>query len=261
MSFAFAAGTDVGVKRRDRPNEDSIGVFKSGVFKQLPALLVVADGMGGYKGGAKASALVVKAFQQQFKRGVRSGEGQAFLQKCVLSAHADIQKFSKKPVYEKMGSTMVAALIDGDTAYVANVGDCRAYVISQGSMKQISRDQSVVAALVENGHITRDEARNHPRRNHVSMSISAKRPTIAVNYSSTPLEQADAVVLCSDGVWAAITEEQICSIVSKLKPKQAVEKIIDLVNTAQGPDNLSIIIASQQGSVLKQNIEDTQPGY
>jgi serine/threonine protein phosphatase PrpC len=238
--------TNTGIKRRESPNQDSIGVFLPSFIHRHPPLLVVADGMGGYEGGAIASKLVIEAMRTEFMRAKPQEDYCGILRTGIFAAHNAVQNRSQNdPELAKMGSTVVAAIIHGQTLCVGNVGDSRAYVVNPQKIRLVSWDHSFVGEQVRQGIITAEESQVHPRRNILTMSLSAQRAEINPYSARIELNKEDIIVLCSDGLWGPVSEDQIQAVVLDLAPQQAADKLVEMANDNEGPDNISVIIARQ----------------
>lgn len=262
--FEFGIACDPGRKRKNEPNQDAVDLILPGPTDKFPPLLVVADGMGGYRGGAIASKLIVDSIRRIYLQTDSSPRDISFLSECIQKAHRAIQdRGSKDKNLSGMGTTVVAAIITKDHISVINVGDSRAYLLRGKEIIQLSQDQSIVADQVRAGQLTREEAKNHPKRSRLSMSISAKRPVVKPFTHETRIEADDIFVLCSDGLWSAIPETLIWAAAKELTPQEAADKLVALANTSQGPDNISVIIARRVNPNRKPasiDMEDTNPG-
>jgi protein phosphatase len=200
--------------------------------------------MGGYKGGAVASRLVVENILSCYQHARRDLSPLHVLQDGVRLAHKMLrQKAAEDPDLEKMGSTVVATVVKGNQIYLVNVGDSRAYIINRQGVRQISFDHSFVAEQIRQGLISEAQGRTHPRRNVLTMSISAQRERLEMYSGMFPWQQKEILVLCSDGLWGPVTESQIQSAVLELPPRLAAQKLVDLANQNHGPDNISVIVA------------------
>lgn len=244
--FRIGMKKDRGLKRKDKPNQDSIKVVLPPAQSVKPPLLILSDGMGGYGGGEIASDTTVRVIEATYL----STPDQAMtieelITLCINEALGELRKLGATD--EKlswMGCTVVMAALYPDRLVIANVGDSRAYRISSaGDITQISYDHSLVAEQLRHGLITTEEAQNHPRKNVLSMSLSARREGISPYIASFPWEPGDSVLLCSDGLWGPVPEDQIESVVSENTPQAATEKLIQKANENKGPDNISVIIA------------------
>ncbi len=241
--FEIGCALDPGRKRSAGKNQDSLCVLKP-VHTSRPPLLVIADGMGGYEGGAIASQLVIGSFTDIYQHANDSIPPLQTLEAGVSASMNAIKRYaSQNPTLAKMGSTVVAVLLKEQQFYLINVGDSRAYLIHETQIRQISYDHSLVGEQLRRGIITADELRSHPRRNVLSMSISAQRDHVAAYAHVFAWQPGDSVVLCSDGLWGPVAEPQIQSAVLEYSPQQAAERLVQLANDNQGPDNISVIVA------------------
>jgi len=258
--------SDVGVQRKGKANQDCIGISFPNKDSHLPPLLIVADGMGGYTGGSLASSLVIDTIINHYRSTADSADVNScqILSQGILAAHeALISRAKDDPELSKMGSTVVAVVVQGDQVCLANVGDSRAYVIDKNRVKQISWDHSLVGEMIRAGMITPTEAHTHPKRNVLTMSVSAHRAKFDIYTTNYKLAPDDILVLCSDGLWGPVTEAQIQTVVVELPPQRAADKLIMLANRNQGPDNISVIVVKQvqedEAKTVKLDMDDTQP--
>ena len=262
IRFEFGFACDIGRKRKGEPNQDAVEVVLPNANEPWhPPLLLVADGLGRYYGGTLASQTVVNVFKRIFKESQHPTEYPALMERCVQAAHQEVRLQGAKDVkLALMGSTIVAAVLDEQRLFVLNVGDSRAYILGDGKVRQVSQDQSWAAAQVQAGILTEAEARAHPNRNRLTMAITAKRTKIESYSAEEKLEPHDVVLLCSDGLWGVVPESLIRAAATELAPQVAADKLVALANNSEGPDNISVIIASRTGSARKANIinlEDT----
>ncbi|MBM3272494.1 serine/threonine-protein phosphatase [Candidatus Kaiserbacteria bacterium] len=253
----IGALTNTGVKRRERPNEDSVGVFQPR-FDPRPPLIVVADGMGGYKGGALASRIVAETFQREYKKAPAGLPIANLLNRLVATAHTElIRAANKDKSLDNMGSTVVAAVLGPERVGIVNVGDSRAYLFRQGVLRQISTDQSRVAELQQAGQVTEEDARQHPQRSYLTMSISPKRKDVHPVVAEEKVNEGDILLLCSDGLWNTLSETEIATVLAELEPQPAAEKLVDMANISHAADNVSVIVARQGRRLVVMN-DDTE---
>jgi serine/threonine protein phosphatase PrpC len=247
MKYDVALASHRGVERRAAANQDAVAAVLPGIINRRPPLLVLADGMGGYNGGQLASQIVVDTFRKNYFRTSKKVQPLEFMLQAAQDAHKRIQERGQaNEKLAKMGTTVVAALLKENNIHLINVGDSRAYLIRETEMMQISYDHSFVAEAIRQGVLTPAEALKHPKRSKLNMSLNAQREEIKPFLASHPLEPADVILLCSDGVWAVLDEATLRDIVFRFPPKVACQKIIDLVNALGGPDNISLAIARLQ---------------
>lgn len=243
MTDAFGI-SDVGCIRE--LNEDCFciqGFEKIDGKEQSPGFCVLADGMGGHNAGEVASQNAVKFAAEELNRFLneRNGEIPAVLNNAVALANERVYTMAKKnPIHSGMGTTVVAAYID-DAAYIANVGDSRAYAVRDNNIVQITTDHSVVAELVMSGTITQEEARRHPRKNIITRAVgtdeSVRTDIFEYNYTA-----GDMLIICSDGLTTMLEDREILGIVKR--NKTAEETAVSLVNAAKdcgGLDNITVI--------------------
>ncbi|MBD0253583.1 MAG: Stp1/IreP family PP2C-type Ser/Thr phosphatase [Rubrobacter sp.] len=226
--------TDAGKVRQN--NEDSMLVGDG----EDETLFVVADGIGGFEAGEVASSLAVDVLRglhpdKTFKAAI--GEAN----RRILAAGRDDEKLSG------MGTTVVAIRFGGTQreplAEVAHVGDSRAYLVRGGEMNPITEDHSLVAELVRNGDLTRDQAAEHPQKNLITRALGADED-VAVDTTVLPIGAGDRVLLCSDGLSDMVPETRISEILleSKDDPEQAARRLLSAALEAGGNDNITVVV-------------------
>jgi serine/threonine protein phosphatase PrpC len=242
------ARTSVGQVRAN--NEDSIGLWAlEGVL-----LALVADGMGGAAAGEDASRLAVEAIQASFLGELRGSQDLPVLSENELSrrmveALQDANRAVKERADEDasrkgMGTTCTLALIRGNRVIIAHVGDSRAYLIDgqEGWINQVTDDHSFVQALVASGHITPEQAKQHPMGNVLYRALGQSFD-LDVDLYNRFLKAGDRLVLCSDGLTRHLQPSDIADIVLKARtPSQATLDLIGLANERGGEDNISVIV-------------------
>ncbi len=264
IPFEFGFACDIGRKRKGEPNQDTVEVVLPNPTERWhPPLLLVADGLGRYYGGALASQLVVTTFKREFKQAQHPTDYPALMERCVQAAHQGVRaQGAKDEKLALMGSTVVAVALEAQRMFLLNVGDSRAYILRDRKTLQVSQDQSWTAAQVRAGVLTEQEARAHPNRNRLTMAITAKRTEIESYAAEEKLEPNDIVLLCSDGLWGVVPESLIQAAATELPPQVAADKLVTLANNSKGPDNISVIIARRASPGRKDaavNLEDTNP--
>lgn len=245
-NIVFAQRTDIGLKRQ--LNEDSVISFQpedQQVMESKGVLFVVADGMGGHTRGEVASQLAVNTIRDVYYQ-QESGDPAASLRLAIEQANARIfnanMAMSPKPEPDHMmGTTCVAAVVKGDTVYVANVGDSRAYIVRNGQVHQISLDHSVVAQQLREGLITKEQAKDHPDRNKIYRCLGEE--TVEVDTFSEKVQPGDLLLLCTDGLSELVPEEEVVTIVQQHEPQQSVQHLIERANELGGKDNITAVVA------------------
>lgn len=219
MNITFAQRTDIGLTRKS--NEDSALSFlpeDPQILAKKGALFVVADGLGGHARGEEASRLAVSAIQDAYYRDKRDEIG-LVLRQAVEQANARIyqenQSEPPQPASDKiMGSTCVAAVLQDDTVYVANVGDSRAYIVRAGQVKQLTVDHSVVAEQVRAGLLKPEEVANHPQRNMITRCLG-EEGNVEVDIFTEKVQGGDLILLCTDGLTHYLNDEELGKIVQE----------------------------------------------
>jgi serine/threonine protein phosphatase PrpC len=233
-------------------NEDALFVMQgnSEGDPSLPSfgLFVVADGMGGHRAGEVASAISVRKVAHRITQetilNLFDGGNSADLppiQELVRKALED----ANDAVVERVpggGTTLTAALLLGQQVTIGHVGDSRAYLISEKESKVITRDHSLVERLRELGQLTDTEAANHPQRNVLYRAIG-QGANLEVDVASHPTPHNAFMLICSDGLWGVVPDEEIQRIVlGSATPQEACEKLIQAANAAGGPDNITAVL-------------------
>ena len=234
-------GTDVGIIRND--NQDSVSYRE---FSENCGLFVVADGMGGHRGGKTASSIAVETithvFFENYTQQMRSEEIKELLRHAVNIANTQI--FEKSDSDEElygMGTTVVVLFVCDNTLYTASVGDSRAYVFNGNRAHQITTDHSLVADLLSRGIISEEEAKNHPQKNVITRAVGSE-PSLTVDVFQTNLDSDNIIVGCSDGLYSMVSEEEIAVIIND-NIENSAEKLIKLANERGGQDNITVVVA------------------
>ncbi len=235
--------SDVGQRRRN--NEDAylinrIEVFKDGE-KRVFYVLAVADGMGGHEAGEVASGMAVDrltAAPLTYLAGDVEG-----IRKIIEFVNKKVHERSQK-MGKKMGTTLVAALIEDNKGYIFNVGDSRAYLFRNGKLRQLTKDHSVVQELLDKGLITKEEAKTHPDRHVITMAIGTKDQVHPDTYSIY-FDKGDILLLCSDGVTDMVSDEELEEILTNNTRLSTIGgEIVKRANANGGKDNITVVLAA-----------------
>jgi len=247
MTVEIRAATDLGMKRSQ--NEDSHGCWVSedaGERERRGVLVVVADGMGGSRAGEVASRLAVQTVIQVYRDG-RSGNPLDDLYHAVEAANHVVHTESvSHSDMNGMGTTCTALVVRGGDAFLAHVGDSRAYLMQSGRMRQLTQDHSLVAQLVREGQLTAEQARSDPRRNVVtrSVGVSAHVEIDAQRFDSI-LGEGDTLLLCSDGLHGLVADPELSDLAREASLEDGCKRAIAMANSRGGPDNITVVLARQ----------------
>lgn len=234
--------SDVGCHREN--NEDRYSYWEPAdddQFQSKGRLAIIADGMGGYEGGQEASRLAVEAIEEVYAD-TPDSEPQALLVSAFQAAHQRIQEHAnERPALHGMGTTCTAIALLGHHLYYAHVGDSRLYLIRNGSISRLSHDHSYVSRLVEHGVISSEEAESHPQRHILTAALGAGAE-ITPDTPEQPLalDEGDVLVLCTDGLWGLVHDDEIGSIVSTKSPREACRELVETARQRGGPDNITM---------------------
>ena len=238
--------TDVGRKREH--NEDNMAYVipkDLQVMATKGALFIVADGMGGHAAGEVASEIAVDTVSNAYYQSDGDDVALSLLQ-AIRRANAAIhQRAAENMLRSGMGTTCVAAVLRGNMAYIANVGDSRAYLVRNGQVKQISQDHSWVYEQVRAGLLTEDQARTHAQRNVITRSLGTQIE-VEVDVFQEQMQEGDTLVLCSDGLSGLISDEELRRIVDQFVPQESVYHLVERANENGGPDNITAIVVRVQ---------------
>jgi serine/threonine protein phosphatase PrpC len=204
------------------------------------SLMLVADGMGGHAAGEVASEIAVETIRRVYYE--LTGPMPHVLGSAFLAAHRAISDWAKSnPECKGMGTTCTAVAIRDGDAWLAHVGDSRAYLLREGGMTQLSEDQTLVAQMVREGQLSPEEARNSPVSNVILQALGPNAEVVPVVWSE-PLKLAadDVVVLCTDGLSGVVPDKMIAQHAGSLPPDEACEALISAAHAAGAPDNVSV---------------------
>ena len=228
----FFALTDIGVKREE--NQDAV------LATRLPdgrILLAVADGVGGSEDGATASKTALECLETAAHQ---TGETETALIDGYAAAHATVGGLGNGE--RRPATTLVAALVEGSRAWIANVGDSRAYVANDGGLHQLTEDHSWVADQVRAGRLTADEARKSEMRNIITRAIGSSESPEPDLSGPLTLSSGQTLVLTSDGLHGLVTQDEIATVIADNEPDEAAQRLLQMARDAGGPDNISVVI-------------------
>jgi serine/threonine protein phosphatase PrpC len=246
FTLDVAQRTDIGRKRAS--NEDnfiSVVPEDNHALRAKGALFVVSDGMGGHDHGEVASELTVQKVKEYYYQDLQA-DIPTSLQEAIKQANTAIYQANEAEKKAQgadgfgMGATCVAAVLHDQMLYAANVGDSRVYVLHEGQLRQITRDHSIVALLVQCGEITPTEARTHQSRNQIYRCLG--KSEVKVDLFSEPVQEGDILILCTDGLCGVVEDEELRATVEQYGPEESVQHLIARANEEGGPDNVTAIV-------------------
>ncbi|MDE6775913.1 MAG: Stp1/IreP family PP2C-type Ser/Thr phosphatase [Ruminococcus sp.] len=238
MKFKF--GTDIGLRREE--NQDAVRCEYYGDN----VLAVVCDGMGGERAGKEASSIAIDEFFQRFSYGYNDDLDDDGIRKLLISsvsaansviytrARLDFKNFG-------MGTTCVAAFVTGNKVYIANVGDSRAYLITDEGLCRITTDHNVAELLYERGEITADERDTHPQRHMLIRAVGVDKTVLTDTFTLT-YENKISLLLCSDGLSGYCTDDEIYDVISRTVFEEQVNSLIQLALEKGGRDNVTVAV-------------------
>jgi serine/threonine protein phosphatase PrpC len=233
--------SDVGCTRTE--NEDSGRIVRDSMSDQSDRMLVVvADGMGGHNAGEIASATAISVIEASYEKMREEPAGQ--LKEALENANATIHRKSiQDSETQGMGTTCTALLLQDGHAYSAHVGDSRIYLIRKKAIYLMTEDHSAVMRLVQLGQLSLQEARHHPDKNVVTRCLGT-RPEVEISSWPEPLalQQGDHFLLCSDGLYDQVEDEEIRSIISSRRAAAACEELVRLAKERGAPDNVTVAV-------------------
>lgn len=239
----IVAKTDIGTVRPN--NQDS---YAAGELPNSVAWAVVCDGMGGASGGNVASSTAVKIISERITSSYKEGMGYNSIKNILTSAiaAANIEVFDESRADEAlsgMGTTVVAAIIADGSVYVAHAGDSRAYILSNGSLRQITKDHSFVQEMVDIGRLTPAEAKEDPRKNIITRALGVENE-LRVDFCEEFIDENDVVLICTDGLTNYVSDNEIISLTSDGKFNDFAERLVEKANQNGGGDNITVVTAS-----------------
>jgi PPM family protein phosphatase len=238
----LAGLSDVGCLRPN--NEDSFAYWepaRSEQFKQTGRLVIVADGMGGHEGGQQASRIAVETVKEVYSDGSVDNPRDRLLA-GLHAAHQHILLYGQKhPLLQGLGTTCTAFALVGKALYFAHIGDSRLYLLRDSKIQRLTHDHSYVGRLMDHGIIGTAEAAVHPHRNILLKALGVGAE-IEPDSPEQPvaLQNADILLLCTDGLWSVVSEDEMRGIVVSGTLSQACQALVDKAKEQGGPDNITV---------------------
>jgi protein phosphatase len=256
--------TDVGLVRSE--NQD-FGTYTTTAEEQANhvggRLLIVADGMGGHRGGATASRLAAETVKAQYL-GSETTDVPRALKESLIRANARIfSEAQSNPELRGMGTTTSVLAVRGEEGWIAHVGDSRIYRVREDAIEQLTDDHSLVATMVREGLLTSAEAETHPRRNVLQRSMGVSEDVEVDVIGPLELRTGDTFILCSDGLHGLVKEPELKEIAAK-PIEVAADEFLRRALERGAPDNVTVIVArveeaDGEDATLVEKLDETQP--
>jgi PPM family protein phosphatase len=231
----------IGYRRSE--NQDRMVSFQT----DMGELFVVADGMGGHRGGATAATMVVEGFERNLRALPPGFTPRAALRAAARRTNAEICSAGEAgdPATAKMGSTVVILFVSRSQVFVGHIGDSRAYLFRQGHLSRLTRDHTLVQHLVDRGLITEEEARDHPDASVLARAMG-RRSDLDIEFSSNlTLDEGDSVLLCSDGLSGYVDDPEIGEVLAQNRdPQAAAEALVEAALATGGYDNITVHVVT-----------------
>jgi serine/threonine protein phosphatase PrpC len=240
----IAALTDVGRQREN--NEDSYLYWEpltDDEFHRKGRLAVIADGMGGYEGGQEASRLAVETVRRVYERDF-DDDPRKTLVRALEIAHETILRYGEEnPQFHGMGTTCTALSIVGRQLVFSHIGDSRLYLVRADTVSRLTRDHSYVGRLVENGIVRSEDAEFHPQRHILTAALGSGHEVIPdAPEHPIDLEHGDILLLCTDGLWSVVAEQELVRVVRSHTPTDSCAELVKMALERGGPDNITLLV-------------------
>ncbi|HLO04456.1 MAG TPA: PP2C family serine/threonine-protein phosphatase [Symbiobacteriaceae bacterium] len=248
MHVVFGQRSDLG---RVRSTNQDACLIQSLDPRGNAALLIVADGMGGYVGGEEAARIAVETVRERVS--VHAADwaengliGEGLLEAIQRANKAILQAQSLKPEWGHMGSTLTGVILWGERLFVGHIGDSKGMLISNRAAWQVTTDHNFANELWLSGQLTEEELRHHPQRHALTRALGMEE-TALIEKVETLWEEGDTLLLCSDGLSNLVPLTEIRTLSQSLPVEELVERLVDLANERGGSDNITVIAARWEG--------------
>jgi protein phosphatase len=239
-AFELAMLSDVGTNRSN--NEDSCGHL---VETPDAVVFAVADGVGGYEGGEVASKMAIEITIEAYRDSPREWGASKRLHRAVQRANIEVYNFaSTVPELRRMATTLTAVAIENGTLNAAHIGDCRLYLLRAGKVTQMSKDHTMVGERVRMGLLSEARAKTHPDRSALLRSLG-RELIVSVDRITMPLRKGDELILCSDGLYNVIEDDELMTLTREFSAEDACKKLIRNANDRGTGDNLTVAFFKQ----------------
>ncbi|MEW6729761.1 MAG: protein phosphatase 2C domain-containing protein [Acidobacteriota bacterium] len=262
-----AARTDIGLVRNNNEDNFLLSDLNANLILESPCslerspnenqlLFIVSDGMGGYQNGELASKLTIRAIQAELIQLSQTSNPTTRLQKAIEEANRIVWEKSQTYTQLHMGATATVLLIEGDNAYIAEVGDSRAYIIRGRRIKQLTKDQTASQLCVDSGLLTPEEAISDVNR-HILLQAVGSQELLQVPLTSIQLKYGDIFLLCSDGLFSKLRTDEMKNIIRQCNSLDAAAtSLIEKAKQYGGEDNITVLLVKFEGNALEINKRD-----
>lgn len=241
-----AYSSNIGVKRR--VNQDAYLAAAIENNGEQYYVFAVADGLGGRLAGEVASQEAVDYIREHLSK-IENYYDYMEMDRFVGEMNeAIIAKSLTDPDYRGMATTLTMAILRGDAMVIIHIGDSRAYRISAEGIEQLTKDHSLVQVLVDEGKLTSEEAKHHPRKNVITRALGTDN-AVHIDLYKYRVKSGDKVLLCSDGLYNLVEDEDIQKIVTTTDLESAAKELVDLANANGGTDNITLVIFNPEEEV------------
>jgi len=234
--------TDTGCVRKQ--NQDAYRIER---LDRNNLLCVVCDGMGGAKSGDVASAMAAETLVQEVRRNWSANMDLDAVEQMLCNAtkaanFAVYEKAQSQEEFSGMGTTLVAALVQGRSVVVSNVGDSRAYHVGEHGIRRITEDHSLVEMMLKLGELTPEQAKTYPGKNYITRAIGTE-PVVECDVFQLDMERGDYLVLCTDGLTNLVDDQEILfEVIHGERKQDCCQHLLDIANNRGAPDNVTCIL-------------------
>ena len=231
--------SDIGRLREQ--NQDAYGVSDQGRYP----VFVLCDGMGGHRAGEIASAEAASDIVKTIEDLMAEDDGNLFVKISSAVSHANNHVYSmsvKEPIFSGMGTTCDVCIVSPNGAYIGHVGDSRVYIFTENGLYQVTKDHSLVEEMIDQGRLTREEARTYEQRNYITRALGTQ-PTIQTDTYLVAFRPGDIIIMCSDGLTNMVPEVDIAYILSENTGlEEKARRLVEMANDNGGQDNITVIL-------------------
>ncbi len=250
--------------RHRENNEDSIGSFipeEPGILERKGVLFALADGVGGHQAGEVASAVAVSTVVEEYYSPSNHHRIEPALRHAIQVANLRLHDLGQhNQQLRSMETTLTVLVLAGAHGYLAHVGDSRIYHWRAGQLSQITSDHSEVAELVRMRVVSPDRAREHPGRGILTRTVGG-RLIVRPDFHRFPVEAGDQFILCSDGLWSEVRDEEVADTVAVRSPSEACRSLLDLALARDAADNISLQVVKIRSISLDLSDSPSREGW